>query len=81
MKKLIVALCASAMLLGGCNKQLVDTTYSFDYAIIKMPTGLPEIVEIKSWTDFEDGDQIQIIAENGTVYLVHSMNCTLVKEA
>ena len=46
--------------LTGCNKQVFDTTLSFERAIIYLPNG--EIVEgkVTSWTDYEDGDQIQV---------------------
>ena len=37
-------------------------------------------VDVKSWTDFEDGDQIQIKAKDGTTYLVHSSNVTLIHD-
>ncbi len=63
----------------GCNKQIIDTNYTFNKAIIN--TGSEVItVNVKSWKDFEDGDQIQIKAEDGTVYLVHSSNITLICE-
>jgi hypothetical protein len=82
MKKIIVTVLALLMLtalLTGCNKQLFDTTYSFDRAVIYMPDG--EIIEgkIDSWTDYEDGDQIQAKI-NGTTYLVHSSNIVLIAE-
>jgi ribosomal protein S1 len=82
MKKILVAIIISILLvitLSGCNKQLFDTTYSFDKAIISLPNG--EIVEgrIDSWTDYEDGDQIQVKI-NGITYLVHSSNIVLIKE-
>lgn len=64
----------------GCNKQLIDTNQKFDYAYLSFGDGTVKKVEIKSWTDFEDGDQIQITAKDGTVYLAHSLNCILVKE-
>jgi ribosomal protein S1 len=65
--------------LTGCNKQLFDTTYSFDRAIISLPNG--KIIEgkIDSWTDYEDGDQIQVKI-NGTTYLVHSSDIVLIAE-
>ena len=82
MKKLIVLLAAiiallSAALLSGCNKQMVDLTYSYEYAIIGLPNG--EVVEgkVSSWTDYEDGDQLQIRI-NGKTYLVHSSNVVLI---
>lgn len=63
----------------GCNKQIFDTTYSFDKAIIELPNG--EVVEgkVDSWTDYEDGDQIQVRINN-TTYLVHSSNVVLIVE-
>ena len=40
-----------------------------------------EIVEgkVSSWTDFEDGDQIQVKI-NGKSYLVHSSNIVLISD-
>lgn len=68
-----------ACLCSGCNKQLLDITYSYDYAIIGLPNG--EVVEGKvgSWKDFDDGDQIQVVIE-GKTYLVHSENVVLISE-
>ena len=84
MKKLIARLLAvilvlGVMLLAGCNKQMVDLTYSYEYAIIGLPNG--EVVEgrVSSWTDFEDGDQIQVKID-GKTYLVHSANVVLISD-
>lgn len=68
-----------SLLLVGCNKQLIDMTYSFDRAIISLPNG--EIVEgkIQSWKDFDDGDQVQVKINEKT-YLVHSINVVLISE-
>ena len=80
-KKLIVVtvLCAMLFILTGCNKDMFDTVYGYDRAIIKLPNG--DIVEgkVTSWTDYEDGDQIQVKID-GKTYLVHSMNVTLISE-
>lgn len=67
------------VILSSCNKQMFDTTYSFDKAIISLPNG--EIIEgkIDSWTDYADGDQIQVKI-NGVTYLVHSEDVVLIKE-
>ncbi len=67
----------SCMILSGCNKQMVDLTYSYEYAIIALPNG--EVVEgkVSSWTDYEDGDQLQIKID-GKTYLVHSSNVVLI---
>ena len=82
MKKSIAVLLALVVILGvmvlaGCNKQMVDLTYSYEYAIIGLPNG--EVVEgkVSSWTDFEDGDQIQVKID-GKTYLVHSSNVVLI---
>ena len=84
MKKILAVLLAVVALAGilslvGCNKQMVDLTYSYEYAIIALPNG--EIVEgkVTSWTDFEDGDQLQIKID-GKTYLVHSSNVVLISE-
>lgn len=76
---LIIILLLSTALLAGCNKQMVDLTYSYEYAIIGLPNG--EVVEgkVSSWTDFEDGDQIQVKIA-GKTYLVHSSNVVLISD-
>ena len=70
---------ASLTVLTGCNKQMVDLTYSYERAILSLPNG--EIVEgkVSSWTDFEDGDQIQVRID-GKTYLVHSSNIVLISD-
>lgn len=79
MKKVIalVLVLLSLLILAGCNKQMVDLTYSYEYAILSLPNG--EVVEgkVSSWTDFEDGDQIQVKIA-GKTYLVHSSNIVLI---
>ena len=76
---LTLVLVLGAMVLAGCNKQMVDLTYSYEYAIIGLPNG--EVVEgkVSSWTDFEDGDQIQVRID-GKTYLVHSSNVVLISK-
>ena len=83
MKKRVLALVLAATLaiggLTGCgNKDMWDTIYTFDYAIIKLPNG--EIVEgkVDKWTDYEDGDQLQVTID-GKLYLTSTLNCTLIK--
>lgn len=79
MKKIMALILAvlTVMVLSGCNKQMVDLTYSYEYAIIALPNG--EVVEgkVTSWTDYEDGDQLQIKIA-GKTYLVHSSNVVLI---
>lgn len=70
---LITSLCACG------NMQLIDTTYTFDKAIISLPNG--NIIEgkVQSWKDFDDGDQIQVKID-GKTYLVHSSQITMIKD-
>lgn len=79
MKKFVLALICVLMIIGlcGCNKQILDLNYNFNYAVIELPNG--EIVEgaVTSWTDYEDGDQIQVKID-GVTYLVHSSDIALI---
>lgn len=61
----------------GCNRQIIDLNYTFDYAIIELPNG--DIVEgkVQYWDDYENGDQLQIKIDD-IVYLVHSTDVTLI---
>lgn len=81
MKKVLSAILVVMMIasLTGCNKQLVDMTYSYEKAIVYLPNG--EVIEgkVQSWTDFTDGDQIQVKI-NGVSYLVHSSNIVLISK-
>ena len=81
MKKLIILALAVAMIFtfAGCNKQVFDTTYTFDRAIISLPNGTIVEGKIDSWTDYEDGDQIQVKIGD-TTYLVHSSNIVLIAD-
>lgn len=81
MKKVFVFLAAASMLvsLSACNRQIVDTTWSYDRAIVYLPDGTVVEGDVESWTDYEDGDQIQIKID-GKTYLVHSMNVVLISE-
>lgn len=75
----VMVILAGMLILAGCNKQMVDLTYSYEYAIIGLPNG--EVVEgkVSSWKDFEDGDQLQVKID-GKTYLVHSSNVVLISK-
>lgn len=86
MKKFVIVIFTLALIImvlisfAGCgvyNKQLVDFTYSYERAIIELPNG--EVVDgrVSSWTDYEDGDQIQVKID-GKQYLVHSSDIVLI---
>ena len=81
-KKLLAAILAlgMALSLAGCgNRQMIDLTYSYKYAIISLPNG--EIIEgkVESWRDYEDGDQIQVTI-NGVAYLFQAAYAVLMTE-
>ncbi len=85
-KVLTVIICLSFfVLLGGGlfmfrgNRQIFDTTYRFEKAILSLPDGTVVSGKVDSWRDYEDGDQIQVKI-NGTTYLVHSSNIVLINE-
>jgi len=84
MKKVIALLLTiltvlSVLVLSGCNKQMVDLTYSYEYAIIGLPNGETVEGKVSSWTDYEDGDQLQVKID-GKTYLVHSSNVVLISK-
>lgn len=78
MKK-ILTVCVSAltviMLMTGCNKQVLDLTYSYSWAQLKMPDETIVEGKLNSWNDYE-GDQLQVVID-GVTYLVHSSNVVL----
>lgn len=44
------------MFLTGCNRQVIDTTFSYDNAILALPDGSVISGKIESWKDYDDGD-------------------------
>lgn len=62
--------------LTGCNKQIIDLSYNFNYAYIDIPGGEHIEGRIQSWRDYEDGDQLQIKID-GITYLTNSSRVVL----
>lgn len=79
MKKLLIIplLLILTLWLCSCNYQMVDLTYNFDYAYIKLPTGEVIEGEVQAWRDYEDGDQLQVTI-NDVTYLTHASNVCLI---
>ena len=83
MKKIVIIAALLVLILISCtgcyNKQPFDTTHDYDRAIVYLPNG--EIVEgrVSSWTDFDDGDSIQVKID-GKMYLTHISNVCLISE-
>lgn len=82
MKKIFCfALCIVMMLsMVACgNSQLIDTTYTFEYAQVAMPDGSFVEGRVESWKDYEASDMMQVKI-GGKTYLTHSTNVVLVSE-
>lgn len=80
MKKIIASAIVGIGLLASltaCNKQVIDLTYAYSWAQIKMPDGSIVEGKVDSWTDYE-GEQVQVTID-GTTYLVSSVNLVMVK--
>ena len=60
------------------NKDAFDFNYTFDKVIVYVGGEKMEL-DIESWKDYE-GEQIQIKAADGKVYLVSSLNTVLIGE-
>lgn len=71
----VASVLASALLMAGCNKQVIDLTYEYNWAQLKMPDGTIVEGKLNSWDDYE-GDQLQVKID-GVTYLVHSSNVVL----
>lgn len=71
----VASVLASALLMAGCNKQVVDLTYEYSWAQLKMPDGTIVEGNVESWCDYE-GDQLQVVID-GVTYLVHSSNIVM----
>lgn len=82
MKRIIAVILIALVVIGVlvvCNYFLykpVDLKCNFRYAQIIMPDGNVISGEVKSWTDYENGDVVQVTI--GTVtYLTHYENVVL----
>lgn len=77
---LLLAVAAVVTCLVGCgNSTFIDTTYTFNYAQIKLPDGTVVEGKLKQWCDY-DGDSIQLVMEDGVTYYVHMGNAAMMTE-
>lgn len=60
----------------GCNRTIIDTTWSFKRAVINMPDGTVVEGKVSTWKDFAQSDMIQVTID-GVTYLTHSANVVL----
>lgn len=54
----------------------INTTYTFNYAMVKLPDGTIKKGKVATWDDYE-GEQLQIKFKDGTTVLVNSTNAVL----
>lgn len=61
----------------GCfgNQTTFDFTKTYEHAYVKIGEKWT-VVDVKQWNDYE-GEQIQIVLQDGTVLLFSSVNCIL----
>ena len=82
MKKKILTFSLMVVLVStlmGCgNQTFFDTTYTYDRAIIQLADGTVVDTKITAWR-YYDGEQIQVVAEDGTIYLTSSFRCDLIQ--
>ena len=81
-KRIVLVVMLVAMCLGLCacgNKDMLDTVYTYDRAIVALVDGSIVTGRVQNWRDYVGGDQIQVKID-GKTYLVHSMNVTLIAE-
>lgn len=77
---LVIAItCALCFVLAGCNRQIIDTTWSYERAIIFLPDGEKIEGKVSSWKDYGESDMLQVKID-GKMYLSHSTNIVLISE-
>lgn len=78
-KKLILIVVILSSLLTGCgNRQIIDTTWKFNKAIIIIGEEKIE-VDVETWKDYDD-TTVQIKDKNGIKYLTDIKNVILISE-
>jgi len=78
MKKIIMTSIICLYILTGCgNKQIFDTTYTFNYISCNETYAPFKNTKIKKWTDYDDGEQLQVTLEDGNIILISANYCWL----
>lgn len=77
-KKLLAGLVVGlALLMSGCNRDIVDTVHRYDYTIMQLPDGRVVEGNVQQWRDYE-GDVLQVKV-NDITYYIHSENIVLMQ--
>ena len=80
MKKILAVLVLVILMaaLTGCgNRDMFDTVFTYEEAVLVMADGTIVRGRVENWRDYEDGEQIQVKID-GVTYLVNSVNITLI---
>lgn len=78
-KKIAFAALVAASVSGCGNLDIFDTNYTFNTAYVRWPDGTMKSIAIKQWKDYKNGEQLQIISNDGRIYLINSVNAVLVR--
>lgn len=70
----IVSVC-TLFSMTACNMDVIDLNYKYDKVHL-YETG--KCYEVAGWTDYEDGEQLQVRLKNGGTILVNSVSCMLI---
>ena len=74
----LIALVTVPMLAACGNKDILGTTYTFDYATVKLPDGTLVDGKVKTWARQDQADTIRVTYEDGKgEYLTHTSNVVL----
>lgn len=76
-KTKLCLLLGGALSLTACNKQLVDLNYRFNKVHIFETN---KCYKLKSWKDYDDGEQLQLHIEGKGKILISSVSCFLVED-
>ena len=76
---IVLVLAVGLFVVSACGNRQVgfDTAQSFNKAYVKLGDEW-QTVTVKAWRDFDNGDEVQIVASDGTIYLTHYSNMILV---
>lgn len=70
MKKVLI-ISMFLLILTGCNLQVIDTTWKYDWAYINVGDETIRC-EVNSWKDYTESDMIQVRCKDGRSFLGHS---------
>lgn len=77
---LVLVLVAASVAMTGCgNRDMWDTTYTFNQAQIKLPDGSVVSGQVDRWKDYVDSDMIQVTID-GKTYLTFISNVVMIAE-